>query len=84
MVKHNMLPLQGFYGVSDQTAITIGDVFHLHFMKNTKVMIAETAEKVQLSIPVNSSLMVGIMYDPNNNVEEARRGLKVGKEGEKV
>lgn len=47
-------------------------------MKNTKVMIAETAEKVQLSIPLNSSLMVGIIYDPNDNLEEARRGLKVG------
>ena len=28
---------KGFYGVSDQTAVTTGDLFNLHFVKNTKV-----------------------------------------------
>ena len=27
---------KGFYGVSDQTAVTTGDIFNLHFLKNTK------------------------------------------------
>ena len=55
----------------------MGDVFHLHFMKNTKVIVMETAEGVQLSVPLNSSLMFGVVYSPNENEEEARRGFKV-------
>ena len=30
---------KGFYGVSDQTAVTTGDMFNLHFVKNTKVCV---------------------------------------------
>lgn len=28
---------KGFYGVSDQTAVTTGDVLNMHYLKSTKV-----------------------------------------------
>ena len=35
---------KGFYGESDQTAVTTGDIFNFHFTKNTKVVVVETKE----------------------------------------
>ena len=70
--------MKGFFGVSEKTAITMGDVFNLHFVKNTKVVAVETVEGTQLSVPLNSSLTFGVIYDPNEKEEEARGGIKVG------
>ena len=52
------------------------DVLKLHFMKHTKVVVIETAERVQLSVPVSSYLKFSILYDPNNNTKEAMQGFR--------
>lgn len=54
----------------------IDDVLKLHFMKRTKVVVMETADRVQLSVPLSSYLKFSFLYDPNNNMQEARRGFK--------
>ena len=67
---------KGFYGVSDQTAITTGDKFVLHFTKNTKVMIAVGEDgRSSFSFPLNSSIQFGLIFNPNNNLEAAKKGL---------
>ena len=45
-------------------------------MKHTKVVVIETAERVQLSVPVSSYLKFSILYDPNNNTKEAMQGYR--------
>ena len=88
MTKYSKsLPLRvkvckGFYGVSDQTAVTTGDIFNFHFMKNTKVVVVETKEGIRLSIPLNSSIMASLLYDPHDNQEEALAGFKFDTVGE--
>ena len=52
------------------------DVLKLHFMKHTKVVTMETAEKVPLSVPLSSYLKFSILYDPSDSLEEARHGFK--------
>jgi hypothetical protein len=82
MVKYSKsLPLKvkvckGFLGVSEETAINTDDVLKLHFMKHTKVVVIETAERVQLSVPVSSYLKFSVLYDPTNNVKEAMQGFR--------
>lgn len=36
-LPHRVKVCKGFYGVSDQTAVTTGDVLNMHFLKSTKV-----------------------------------------------
>jgi hypothetical protein len=45
-------------------------------MKHTKVVVIETAERVQLSVPVSSYLKFSVLYDPTNNVKEAMQGFR--------
>ena len=52
------------------------DVLKLHFMKHTKVVVIETAERVLLSVPVSSYLKFSILYDPNNSTKEAMQGFR--------
>ena len=46
-------------------------------MKTTKVVIAEAtiAMGTKLSFPIHSSIKFGLLYDPNDNLEEAKRGF---------
>lgn len=82
MLKYSKnLPLKvrvskGFLGVSEETAINTDDILKLHFMKHTKVVVMETAERVQLSVPFSSYLKFSVLYDPTNNLAEARQGFK--------
>ena len=46
-------------------------------MKHSKVVVMETGERVNLSVPLSSYLMFSILYDPNNNVQEAMEGFKL-------
>ena len=36
-LPHRVKVCKGFYGVSDQTAVTTGDILNMHFLKSTKV-----------------------------------------------
>ena len=36
-LPHQVKVCKGFYGVSDQTAVTTGDILNMHFLKSTKV-----------------------------------------------
>ena len=46
-------------------------------MKHSKVVVMETGERVSLSVPLSSYLKFSILYDPNNNLQEAMKGFKL-------
>jgi hypothetical protein len=83
LIKYSKnLPLKvrvskGFLGVSEETAINTDDILKLHFMKHSKVVVMETGERVNLSVPLSSYLKFSILYDPNNNLQEAMKGFKL-------
>ena len=65
---------KGFYGVSDQTAITTGDHYNFHFLKHTTVVLATDAKGMEYSLPLKSSLKLALLYDPTNGSEDTKRG----------
>lgn len=54
---------KGFYGVSDQTAITTGDSYNFHFLKRATVVVATDPKNSEYSIPLDSSLKVALLYE---------------------
>lgn len=61
------LPLQvvvtkGFYGADERTSISEGDMFNIHFFKHTKVVKISDTNKYTYTIPLNSSLEFGLIY----------------------
>ena len=36
-LPHKVKICKGFYGVTDKTAVTIGDIYNVHYLKKTKV-----------------------------------------------
>lgn len=57
-------------------SVATDDILKLHFMKHSKVVVMETAERANLSVPISSYLQFSILYDPNNNMKEAMHGFK--------
>lgn len=69
---------KGLFGNTEETAVTAGDIFNFHFMKSTKVVTAETSglQGTVLSIPVSSTIKFGLLYNPSDKLEEARKGFR--------
>ena len=42
-------------------------------MKSTKVVVLETSDGTLLSIPFNSSILFSVLYNPNDNLKEAKK-----------
>ena len=62
------LPVQvvvtkGFYGADERTSISEGDMFNIHFFKQTKVVKISDTNKYSYTIPLNSSLEFGLIYN---------------------
>ena len=45
-------------------------------MKHSKVVVMETQERVNLSVPLSSYLKFSILFDPNYNIKEAMAGFR--------
>ena len=61
------LPVQvvvtkGFYGADERTSISDGDMFNIHFFKQTKVVKIQDSNKYQYTVPLNSALEFGLVY----------------------
>ncbi|KAL5506262.1 hypothetical protein EMCRGX_G007873 [Ephydatia muelleri] len=65
---------KGFYGVSDQTAITTGDSYNFHFLKRTTVVVATDPKGCEYSVPLDSSLRLALLYETTGNLEDAKKG----------
>ena len=97
-LPHRVKVCKGFYGVSDQTAVTTGDILNMHFLKSTKVslfnvqvkvldfylpftlqvMVIETGPQqgaTTYSVPLTSAIQFSPLFDPNDNIDEAKRGF---------
>ena len=66
--KHKKsLPVQvmvtkGYYGACERTSISEGDTFSIHFFKQTKVVTIQDSNGYQYTVPLNSALQFGLVY----------------------
>ena len=66
--------LKGYCGNTPRTTISRGDTYNVHFVKCTQVVTVRNASRDQYSIPINSAIKFGMIYDPENNRKKAMQG----------
>ena len=76
---HKSLPLpirvcRGYCGPSEETSISEGDHFNVHFVKHTTVVLVEMDNGYQYNVPLNSAVPFGILFDPHKNLSQATKG----------
>ncbi len=54
--------------------ISTGDVYNLHFLKKVKVASISDAGGVHFSVPLNSSVKFGVLYNPENDFHKSVQG----------
>ena len=80
MLKYStLLPLQiqvrkGYHGSDERHCIAADDVYNVHFVKHTKVVVLRDRRGVKFNIPLNSAVQFAPVFNPNNDVKEAMRG----------
>ena len=74
------LPLQvyvskGTYGMEDKYSLSTDDICNIHFIRHRELVEIEDKERqLNLSIPLNSAIKFGIVYNPQDNENEAMKG----------
>ena len=77
----NLLPFcvkvcNGFCSSATDLSISQNEIFNLHFVKHTKVVVMKDSEgREEYSVPVNSSVPFGIVYNPVKNEKQALDGF---------
>lgn len=84
---HKSLPLhirvcRGYCGPSEDTSISEGDHFNVHFIKHTTVVLVEMENGHQYNVPLNSAVPFGLLYDPYKNSSQASKGYTFTKVGD--
>ncbi len=68
----------GYYSSTTELFVAQNEVFDLHLIKHTKVVTLKSTRetgKEELSLPLNSTVEFAVLYDPNHNESEARKGF---------
>ena len=83
----NSFPLQfaivkGFQ--SDSVSMSEGDVYTAYFEKRTDVIAMMDFRGEECSLPVNSAMQLGLIYDPNKYLDEALIGYEFETAGEVI
>ncbi|KAL5506240.1 hypothetical protein EMCRGX_G007841 [Ephydatia muelleri] len=70
---------KGFYGSTERSSVSEGDIYNIHFVKKAKVVIVRDCSKVDYRIALNSSVEFGVLHNPEGNVQKALDGYKYPK-----
>ncbi|XP_064395371.1 uncharacterized protein LOC135342551 isoform X2 [Halichondria panicea] len=65
---------EGFCGSDERFIISTGDVYNFHFLKKVKVASIADAGGVHFSVPLNSSVKFGMLYNPDNDFRKSIQG----------
>ncbi|CAI8046858.1 hypothetical protein GBAR_LOCUS25911 [Geodia barretti] len=78
LIKHyqKSFPLRvyitnGYLGATSRLTISTGDMYNIHFMKSTKVMLFKDSHDTPYSIPLNSAIEFGLLYQPRQGRKPA-------------
>ena len=67
--------MNGFCSSSTDLSISQNEQFFFHFIKHTRVVTLKDSENLEeFSVPLNSSVKFGLLYDPNGIEDEAKAG----------
>lgn len=67
---------KGVYGIDEDSTISSADEYNIHSIRHRKIVkINDQQSNQQYSVPLNSAIKFGLVYDPNNNEHEAMRGM---------
>ena len=70
---------KGFYGPTERSSVSEGDIYNIHFVKKAKVVIVRDCSKVDYRIAFNSSVEFGVLHNPEGNILKALDGYKYPK-----
>ena len=75
----NSLPLRvhvtkGVFGDNEESTISTDDEYDVHFVRHREVVRVKQ-NKEEFSVPPNSMIKFGLLYDPNCSEQEALRGF---------
>ena len=59
-----------------------GDIYNVHFLKNTDVVYLTANGSVQYIVPLNSAVEFGVLYNPTSNFQNAMQGYLFATVGE--
>ena len=65
-----------------RTIISTGDVYNFHFIKKEKMMSIQDAGGTRISLPINSAVQFGIVYNPAGDMKQAIKGYSFKTIGE--
>ena len=65
---------KGFYGLTERSSVSEGDIYNIHFVKKAKVVIVRDCSKVDYRIALNSSVKFGVLHNPEGNIQRALDG----------
>ncbi|KAL5506460.1 hypothetical protein EMCRGX_G008098 [Ephydatia muelleri] len=74
--------VKGFH--SDSVSMSEGDVYTAYFEKRTDVIAMMDFREEECSLPVNSAMQLGLIYDPNKYLDEALIGYEFETAGEVI
>ncbi len=66
--------LKGYCGQTTRLTLSSQDTFNVHFLKRVKVVVVQDAHGSPYSIPLNSAVEFGLVYDPNNDRSQGLEG----------
>ena len=66
---------KGFCGAEERFVISSGDVYNIHFLKRTKVVSVFDLNRNEYTIPLNSAMEFGMLYDSGGDTSEMKRGI---------
>ena len=74
-----LLPLQmkvqkGHHGGDEKHSIATGDVYDVHFVKRTKVVVLRDRRGATFNIPLNSAVQFAPVFSPGNDPREPAKG----------
>ena len=69
MHHHKSFPVRmyvtnGYLGATARLTISTGDTYNVHFVKHNKVMLLRDNHDTPYSIPLNSAIEFGLLYEP--------------------
>ena len=66
---------KGFCGAEERFVISSGDVYNIHFLKRTKVVSICDSSRNEYTIPLNSAIEFGMLYDSTGGSNEVKSGM---------
>ena len=79
-----LLPLtmkvkRGYHGGDEKHSIATDDVYNVHFIKRTKVVVLKDRRGATFNIPLNSAVQFAPVFNPSNDPREPAKGASFEK-----